>query len=271
MTTDHDRLVLEALQSGDPQRLQEMAALLNSLEDGEDEAAWQRWLLHAVASAPLATIEWILDYGVDLAAVDEDGYTPLLAAVESTREDRLAVLARLIGAGAPLNGRGLHGWTAAHMAAAQDDVEALRLLVEAGADLTVRADGGVTPLDEAQDREMSRAVAFLEERAAAPEDDSPFPGWRPVAEGYVPLIRDMLENHGIRSEVAPGVTRGKPSPEALWVKAVDHARAVALVQQMVAALEAPAADGPWRCAGCGEENDAAFDSCWQCGQEHAGG
>ena len=81
----------------------------------------------------------------------------------------------------------------------------------------------------------------------------------------------MLENHGIRSEIAPGVTRGKPAAEALWVKAVDHARAVALVQQMTAALEAPASGEPWPCAGCGEENDAAFDACWRCGQERGDG
>lgn len=269
MHTDDDRFVLDALQSGDPRQLEAMATFLDSLEDGEDEIAWHRWLRHAIATAPLETIDWLVNHGVDLASADEAGYTPLQAAIESTRDDRLEVLKRLIAAGAPLNGRGRHGWTAAHMAASQDDVEALRLLAEAGADLSIRGAGGVTPLDEAQDRDMARAVAFLETQAAA-DDDSPFPGWRPVAEGHLPLIRDMLENHGIRSEIAPAVTQGKPSAETLWVKAVDHARAVALVQQMAAALEAPGADGPWRCAGCGEENDATFDTCWQCGQDHAG-
>jgi hypothetical protein len=272
MPTDDDRFVLDALQSGDPQRLQEMATILDSLEDGEDEAAWQRWLHHAIAGAPLATIEWMLDHGVDLASADDAGNTPLLAAIASARVDRLDVLARLIGAGAPLNGRGPNGWTAAHAAAAQDDVEALRLLVEAGADLTMRTGvDDATPLDEARHQGCARAVGFLESVAAAPADGSPFPGWRPLAEGHLPMVRSMLENHGIRAEVAPLVTEGKHLPEALWVKAVDHARAVALVQQMAAALDAPASAGPWICAGCGEENDAAFDACWQCGQEHATG
>jgi hypothetical protein len=271
--TDDDRFVLDALQSGDPQRLEEMAAVLDALQNGEDELAWRRWLLHAIAAAPLATIEWMLDYGVDLASVDDAGYTPLLAAIESTREDRHVVLTRLIAAGAPLNGRGLNGWTAAQTAAARDDVEALRLLVDAGADLSIRTgvDGYATPLEEAQNRGSVRAVAFLESRAAAPADGSPFPGWRPVVEaGHMPLIQGMLENHGIRSEIVPVGTRGKQPAETLWVKAVDHPRAVELVRQMAAALEAPSS-GPWRCAGCGEENDAAFDACWQCGKDHAGG
>lgn len=271
MTTDDDRFAIDALQSGDPQQLQEMAAVLDALEDGEDEAAWQRAVLHAIAAAPLATIDWLLDHGVDLASADEEGQTPLLAAVESTRDDRLEVLQRLIAAGAPLNGRGANGWTAAHLAASQDDVDVLRLLAEAGADLTLRGDGGVTPLDEAQYREMSDAVAFLESRAAASEDGSPYPGWKPVVEaGHLTLIQDMLSNHGIRSEIMAGGAPGKAAAQMLWVKATDHARAVDLVQQMAAALEAPAA-GPWQCAGCGEENDGAFDACWQCGREHASG
>lgn len=270
MTTDDDRFVLDALQSGDPGRLEEMAAILDALEDGEGEAAWQRWLHHAIASAPLATIEWMLDRGVDLTSVDEAGYTPLLAAVESTRDDRLEVLKRLIAAGAPLNGRGMNGWTAAHLAASQGDVEALGVLGAAGADLSIRGDGGITPLDEARDREMAGAVAYLEDRAAAADDDSPFPGWRPVVQGgHMSLVQDMLLNHGIRSELAPGGTPGQPAAETLWVKAADHARAAELVEQMAAALETPSS-GPWRCAGCGEENDAAFDACWQCGRDHAG-
>lgn len=272
MTTDHERFILDALQSGDPRRLEEMAAIIDTEEDDEPELAWHRWLLHAIAAAPLATIEWMVDDGVDLAFVDETGYTPLLAALESTRDDRLEVLTRLIAAGAPLNGRGLHGWTAAHMAASRDDAAALGMLAEAGADLSIHAgvDGHGTPLEVAEELGQGRAAAYLRSREAVPAEDSPFPGWRSVVEGHVPLVRDMLENHGIRSATAPAATRGKAPAEALWVKAADYARAVELVQQMVAALDAPSS-GPWHCSGCGEENDATFDTCWQCGHDHAGG
>lgn len=271
MLPDDDRFVLDALQSGDPARLEEMAAFLDGLADGDDERAWRRWLFHAIAHAPLATIEWMLDYGVDLSFRDEDGYTPLLAAVECTRGDRLEVLGRLIAAGAPLNAKGVNDWTPAHMAAARDDVEALALLADSGADLSIRTgiDDYATPLEEARHLGKARAVAFLEarEREAA-DEGSPFPGWRAVVEaGHFQLIQQMLENHGIRAEIAPLATSGKRASDALWVKAVDHPRALALVQQMAAALEAPAA-GPWSCSGCGEENDAAFDTCWQCGREH---
>lgn len=267
-----DQFIRDALHSGDPRRLDEVAALIDAFPDGEDEITWRRWILHAIAEAPLATIEWMVDYGVDLSFRDSGGYTPLLAAVESRREDRLEVLRRLIAAGAPLNTRGINDWTPAHMAAARDDVEALALLVDSGADLSIRTgiDGYATPLEEARHLGKARAVAFLESRVQQqPDEGSPFPGWRPVAEaGHLVLIQQMLENHGIRAEIAPMATAGRRAAEVLWVKAVDHPRAVALVQQMATALEA-ASTGPWTCAGCGEENDATFDTCWQCGQEHS--
>lgn len=173
MDTD-DRLVAEALRSADPRRLEELTALVDGFPDGEDPVTFRRWILHAIADAPLATIEWMLDYGVDLSFCDEAGYTPLLAAVESTREDRLDVLRRLIAARAPLNVKGINDWTPAHMAAARDDVEVLRLLVDSGADLTIRTDidDRATPIEEARNLGKTRAVAFLEGLPAPPADDS---------------------------------------------------------------------------------------------------
>jgi hypothetical protein len=272
MTSDDEQFAIDALQSGDPARLEELAALTDDLSDDEVEVAWQRWILHAVAAAPLATIEWMIDGGVDLGFRDRAGYTPLLAAVECTRADRLDVLRRLIAAGAPLNVKGINDWTPAHMAAARDDVDALALLVDSGADLSIRTgiDQYATPLEEARHLGMAGAVAFLERHAQQPHDEgSPFPGWRALVEsGHFLLIQQMLENHGIRVEIAPMASSGRRPSDALWVKAVDHARARALVQQMAAALEAPDL-GPWICAACGEENDPTFDACWQCGHEHA--
>jgi ankyrin repeat protein len=74
------------------------------------------------------------------------------------------VLERLLRAGAPVNLKGLNDWTPAHMAAARDDVEVLRLLVAHGADLTIRTtiDDYATPLEEVRTLGQHRAAAFLE-------------------------------------------------------------------------------------------------------------
>lgn len=273
MDSDDDRLVLEALRSGDPHRLEDAATLVEGFPDGEDSQTGRQWVLHAIVDAPLATLDWMLDYGVDLAVCDDAGYTPLIAAIEGARADRLEVLQRLIAAGAPLNGQGINGWTPLHMAAARDDVAALELLLEAGADVSIRTgvDGYATPLEEARHLGQLRAARCLEAWEARPADDSPLPGWRCAADaGHFPLIAEMLTNHGIRVEIVPaGSLRTHPA-ESLWVRAADHPRAVELLARMTAALETASA-GPWRCSGCGEENDAAFDSCWQCGRDHTGG
>ena len=51
-----------------------------------------------------------------------------------------------------MNLKGVNDWTPAHMAAARDDVEALRVLVAHGADVSIRTtiDGYATPLEEAR-------------------------------------------------------------------------------------------------------------------------
>lgn len=268
--SDDHALALDALMSGEQRQLAEAAQLVDGFPDGIEETTGRHWILRAIADAPIASIEWMLDHGVDLAFCDEDGYTPMLAAIESARADRLEVLRRLIVAGAPLNAKGIHDWTPAHMAAARDDVAVLELLVDAGADLSIRTDidGYATPLEEARETGCPRAVAFLESRSAQSHDDSPLPGWRCVAEdGHLDMVIQMLVNHDIRSELVPAGSLAGHRGETVWVKSADQARAAALVEQMAKALQ-PTDAGPWHCAGCGEENDATFDFCWQCGREH---
>jgi ankyrin repeat protein len=63
-----------------------------------------------------------------------------------------------------VNRKGINDWTPAHMAAARDDVEALRLLVRYGADLTIRTDidDYSTPLEEARSMGKLNAASYLE-------------------------------------------------------------------------------------------------------------
>jgi ankyrin repeat protein len=106
----------------------------------------------------------MLEHGVDLKFRNDEGYTPLHSAIDRERSDRHEVLEMLLAAGAPVNLKGINDWTPAHMAAARDDVDALRLLVRYGADLTIRTDidDYATPLEEARTLGKLAAAQYLE-------------------------------------------------------------------------------------------------------------
>ena len=64
---------------------------------------------------------------------------------------------------APINLHGFNDWTAAHLAAARNDVNALKLLVKYGADLSIktRIDSYSTPLEEAKLLKSQEAIQYL--------------------------------------------------------------------------------------------------------------
>ena len=75
------------------------------------------------------------------------------------------ILELLLKHKAPLNIQGaFNDWTPAHLAAARDDVEALKLLVKYRADLSIRTriDDHATPLEEARTLKKRKAVYYLE-------------------------------------------------------------------------------------------------------------
>jgi hypothetical protein len=98
-------------------------------------------------------------------------------------------------------------------------------------------------------------------------DESRLPGWQCVCEeGDAELVRTMLANHGIQAEIVPIGSRFKYSQMTVWVREADYGRAAALVDQMADAME-DSPIGSWRCGYCGEESEAQFDICWNCGRD----
>jgi ankyrin repeat protein len=83
---------------------------------------------------------------------------PLMAAVLAKRE---GLLARLIDAGEPLDVQNTYGWTALIAAAAQGDVTMVRLLVEAGVDITTRDKRGWDATRYAHSRNYEEIFSVL--------------------------------------------------------------------------------------------------------------
>lgn len=82
------------------------------------------------------------------------------------------------------------------------------------------------------------------------------------------LVRDWLARNDIRAVVqgADLLSARGELPVAwptVWVSGDDEARA----RELITEFEGPALVHPeWKCT-CGEENGAAFGSCWSCGRD----
>jgi len=152
------------LQSGGVDEFEALERELDGFPNGVDPYVGRRWIINAIDLGSMESIHWMISRGVELAFRDAEGHTPVLSALEREHEDRLEVLKLLLQAGAPVNLKGVNDWTPAHMAAARDDVDALRVLVAHGADLSIRTDIDhyATPLEEARNLGKPNAVRYLE-------------------------------------------------------------------------------------------------------------
>ncbi|MEX2964119.1 DUF2007 domain-containing protein [Microbulbifer sp. TYP-18] len=85
----------------------------------------------------------------------------------------------------------------------------------------------------------------------------------------VELAKSKLEVAGIpvflRNEYAQGAT-GELAPHQAWPELwLERERDYERAQQLLRDNDDPSG-AEWVCRGCGEQNGAAFDYCWNCGQ-----
>ena len=106
---------------------------------------------YAICWSPIAFIRELIGAGADLNYDDGTGFPSLIATMATDRSDKHQILKLLILEGADLNRRGISDWTPLHYAIAQKDLESLKILLEAGADpsLRTRIDDCETPLEMA--------------------------------------------------------------------------------------------------------------------------
>ena len=167
--------IIDALIAGDPDRLEDFGREIEGFPDGEDSFLGRRWITNAIDVGALSSIEWMLAKNVNLDFEDAGGYTPLHSAIERESTDRHVAIEMLLRAGAPVNARGINGWTPSHMAAARDDVDVLEILIRHGADLSIRTsvDEYATPLEEARNLGKLRAARYLERFVSSSRPNSP--------------------------------------------------------------------------------------------------
>jgi uncharacterized protein len=128
-------------------------------------------LVYAIYHSPLAFIRTLLEIGADPNASVDDGFPALIAALSCTREvpgaDRRAdvseVIKLLLAFGTDPNQRGINDYTPLHMAVAERNPAAVRLLLDGGADpqLRTRIDSYETPLEMAVTLGFTEIAAML--------------------------------------------------------------------------------------------------------------
>jgi len=161
--SDYDD-IMEPLMAGDVAALEELASIVEGFPSGKDDFLSGYWITNAIDSGTKEVLAWMLSKKVPVVFRDRQGFTVLHSAIDRETPDRIEIIRMLLDAGADINAHGTNDWTPAHHAAARNDVEALKILVESGADLTIRTriDEYATPLEEAEILCNSpEAVTFL--------------------------------------------------------------------------------------------------------------
>ena len=124
-------------------------------------------LMRAAAGGDIAALKLLLAAGAKVDLPNEEGATPLMAAVSAagtrgrnkTEEQALEAVKLLRAAGADVNSHDVRGMTAAHSAAFRGWNTVLKELAAEGANLDARESDKLTPLDYALGRSR---VGFLQ-------------------------------------------------------------------------------------------------------------
>lgn len=168
MKPEHERFMRidAAFHAGDLPALRAAVDDQENFPNGLMPAGIGTCLEYAVYHSPLAFIQTLLEMGADPNPADHIGFPPLIAALSCSRPqagspgrpDVVDILKLLLRFGADPNQRGINDYTPLHMAVAERNLPALRLLLASGADPECR-----TRIDEYETpREMALNAGLLE-------------------------------------------------------------------------------------------------------------
>lgn len=132
-------LIFNSLLKGTVEDWERLAQQFSDFPDGLDSKLGRPWITHAIDCASLECVKWMLLKGVNLRFMDEEGYSPLHRCIDRKRADKYEILQLLIDNGADINigtelkTMNFNSWSPLHMAAARNDLEAIKILLDNGA------------------------------------------------------------------------------------------------------------------------------------------
>jgi len=162
MKTDYE-LITDALQNGAEADWDEFALLIDDFPNGRNMLTGDHWINDAIAIGCVEAVQWMVRKKVNLDICDA-GFTPVLSVLDREGDERYELLEFLLQNKAPVNAKGGNDWTPLHKAAVAEDFRAMEILLEHGADPSIRTeiDDYATPLEEARHLGKMEAVRFLE-------------------------------------------------------------------------------------------------------------
>lgn len=166
-----------AFRKGDPAALRVAVDEPASVPNGPMPLTIGSCLEYAIYHSPLPFIRTLLEIGADPNPAGHAGFPPLIAVLSCGRErpgspdrrDLLEILKLLLAFKSDPNQRGINDYTPLHMAVSKQDLRAVDLLLQAGADpsLRTRIDNYETPREMAERaglREIEQRLAWHEAR-----------------------------------------------------------------------------------------------------------
>ena len=200
-----------AFRTGDMTALKRELGSLEGFPNVVAHPAIGACLTYAIYHSPLPFVAELLEAGAEPNWPVADGFPPLIAALScsqatagaAARTDVHELIAMLLAAGADVGQRGVNDYTPLHLAAAQGDLRAVDILLEAGSDPNeiTRIDDLETPLEVAAAGEHRRIVDRL--RPLTTRGD-----WEDASEaGGVPQLASLVRaGHDIDARDGYGQT-----------------------------------------------------------------
>lgn len=132
-------------------------------------------LEYAIYWSPLPFIAELLELGADPNYPDQSGFPSLIAALSTDRTDQAEILALLLDKGADLDQRGINDYTPLHYAVARRSIRAIEILLDHGADPSIRTrlDDCSTPLEDAAAMGFEDAARLMRDTLLRRRERSP--------------------------------------------------------------------------------------------------
>ena len=142
---------MKTLGGADIAELESLSESITNFPHGKDAFIERHWITNAIDCGSLETVMWMLSKSVELKFEDDEGYAPLHSCLQRELPNKYEVFEALIKNGADINAHGPNDYTPLHLAIAKNDIKALKILLEVGADKTIptRIDDYETPTEMA--------------------------------------------------------------------------------------------------------------------------